>query len=618
MNRIIPTIISLVLLAMPVSAQSGLIPDIFGGGGSAACKKKCDKVKKDCQKEIDRLKRACSMTGNTLICDNARNNGCKASERYCKAMEQVDFGDSKCDPPSPNPPGPPGGGGSGEPHYRTFDGLAYDLQSAGDFPLVETTDQRFAVHVRMVPVHAMTSAQSAVGINIDGTIIKYDHRDREWIIIDRGRRVPWARASAGPLNGIVMGERSQGRIVIVKPGVGIVQVHIFSGHIDVEVNLLGDQTTRGLLGNQNGSAQDDLIIPDGVDLWEWLHTDYAEEIRFTENSRLLPYRDGETALTFAIEGHPNRPARATLAALESARLFCESQDFSEPWFSMCVHDVAITGDQDYAAGLSRREVPGLIYAEAGTPSAFQEIRNWLRTGTEPGFTRASDLVRNSGDVRGIEADRDDAFDLVDLKTWTASAIGGGADKKWIIADDANSVRVNDNTRYPLFLLSEPIEGAYRFKTTVRVDAPQKDHLGFVLGLQSIGGAGEEVQFILLDWKHSDARYRGVPAPEGWRLSAFKGRLPETLDRASLIERFWGHSDTSLISPLTEITGTGTGWEFGETYSIEIAYSASDISLSVDGDLILEARGDFPKSGAVGLYSYSQSNLEFGQVRLQKD
>jgi|GEM_PF-4732922 len=616
-SRFILILFVLALLAIPASAQSSFLPNIFGGGPEA-CKKKCDKVKKDCEKEIDRLKAACKVTGKSVFCNQARDNGCKASEQYCKAMEQVQFGDSKCDPPPPFEPDPPTGGGRGEPHYETFDGLVYDLQSAGDFPLMETTDGRFAVHVRMSPVYDMTSAQTAVGIKIDDTIISYDLRDKTWTVTDGERSIPWAEAVSGPVNGIIMGERSHGRFIIMKPDIGLVQVHVLTGHLNVDVHLLSEQTTRGLLGNQNGAALDDLSIPDGADLWAWLHTEYAQVMRFTESSPLLPYREGETARTFAVSGHPGRKAKATMAALESARARCEAEGLVEPWFAICVHDIAVTGDESYSAGLDRREKPDLVYASSGNPSVFEEIRTWLRAGDVPSFTHASDLVRPVETEPDTDENANYGFVPVDLTGWSESAIGGSGDGNWFIADSANAARVDNNIRYPVFLQSEPIQGAYRFKTSIKVEAPQKDHLGFILGLQSIGDAGEDVDFLLLDWKHSDARYRGVPAPEGWRLSAFKGTLPKTLDRTSLVERFWGHADPALITPLATETGPETGWQFGRTYEVEIAYSNSEISLIVDGENVLRHQGAFPTVSAMGLYSYSQSNLEFSQVRLQQD
>ncbi|WP_293577544.1 VWD domain-containing protein [Phaeobacter sp.] len=367
--------------AFDVHAQS-FFPGFFGGTTPAECAQKCKDVKSSCQKDIDRLKSLCKSTGRTLLCDQAKKLGCEASETYCKEMELVSFQDSKCDPPIPPEDDPsPEGGLFGEPHFITFDGLLYDLQSVGDMRLVETDDARFAAHVRLSPFTNNTSVQSAIGLRFDELILNYDTRDEVWRATHFDDAIDIFRFDMGPVAGVLISRPRQGVVRLVHPEIATVTIDIHQSYLNSSIDLRMDQKTTGLLGNNDGNPDNDVQLPEGSDYWAWIHGPYAEAYRLKENSPLLPYRIGETADTFAIDQHPNMPTALKLADLESAAAVCAQKELVHPWHSICVHDVAITDDLRFAEGLYRRELPNVRTLPVLEGGLIAKVSAWIETGS---------------------------------------------------------------------------------------------------------------------------------------------------------------------------------------------------------------------------------------------
>ena len=56
----------------------------------------------------------------------------------------------------------------GDPHLVTLDGRSYDLQSVGEFHLLEVPDAGFDVQARFVPAGGSVSVVDAVALNVGG------------------------------------------------------------------------------------------------------------------------------------------------------------------------------------------------------------------------------------------------------------------------------------------------------------------------------------------------------------------------------------------------------------------------------------------------------------------
>ena len=89
-------------------------------------------------------------------------------------LQCTDDDDPPPPPPPPSPPkckgGCPGGQSNGDPHIVTFDRLGYDFQAAGEFILVEASQEDITMQIRQEPVNGSdtVSTNTAVAVNING------------------------------------------------------------------------------------------------------------------------------------------------------------------------------------------------------------------------------------------------------------------------------------------------------------------------------------------------------------------------------------------------------------------------------------------------------------------
>ena len=613
------------VFALPVSAQTSLIPDIFGGPDPEACKKKCKDVKDQCQKEIDRLKSACKATGRTLLCDQAKKNGCAASEKYCEAMQQVDFGDSACDPPEPFPENKPGGSGSGEPHYITFDGLLYDLQTAGDFVLAETEDGEFAAHVRIEPWTSATSVQTAIGLRFADVVINFDSRTGAWTFINGAQTVDPSQAFLGPIGGVIVAKVGENEYVVLKPDVASVRFGLH-GYLNIDIDLLSDQASRGLLGNNDSDPLNDLIVPEDNTQRDWIHGPYTDLWRLLENSSLLPYTEGKSAADYAVEGHPTFPEAISEQAMANAKQACEAKRLAFPWIVISIHDVALTGDIRFAEGLAKPERPDVQVGLPGKMSLLGDISLEVSSNDRTNFETEPDSETKPEAEPETNAQRETSLGtyseiaVVDFRRWTATGLSGAVNNSWEIPASGRSASVTANLRHPIALMTEQIEGSLKFTTGVRIDsagvAGNKDHIGLLLGANfQAEGDGQLVDFVLVDWKHSVGTYGGQDAPEGWRISRYQGYLPEALSKDDMISAFWSQSNDALITPITSANAGLPGWTYDTNHIIEIEYSSGRILVKENGRIALDATGVFPNRGQLGLYNYSQPNVTFSDAEI---
>ena len=615
------------VLALPVSAQTSLIPDIFGGPDPEACKKKCKDVKDQCQKEIDRLKSACKATGRTLLCDQAKKNGCAASQKYCEAMQQVDFGDSACDPPAPFPENKPGGSGSGEPHYITFDGLLYDLQTAGDFVLTETEDGEFAAHVRIEPWTSATSVQTAIGLRFGDVVINFDSRTGAWTFTHGDQTIDPSQASLTPIGGVIVAEVGVNEYVVLKPDVASVRFGLH-GYLNIDIDLLSGQASRGLLGDNDGDPLNDLLVPESTSQRDWIHGPYTDQWRFAENSSLLPYTDGKSAIDYAVEGHPTFPEPISEEAMANAKQACEAKRLEFPWLVICIHDVALTGDVRFAEGLAKPARPEVQVGLPGKMSLLGDISldvasndrpdGEAEPNTEAETAAETDTYLGTETTLGTYSETS----VVDFRRWTAVGLSGAVNNSWQIPSSGRSASVDANLRHPVALMSEQIEGNIKFTTAIRINSAgvsgNKDHIGFLLGADiQAEGDGQLVDFILVDWKHSDGTYGGQDAPEGWRISRYQGYLPAALPKDDMISAFWSQSNDALITPVTSMNTGLPGWAYDTNHIIEIEYSSERILVKDNGRIAIDASGVFPNRGQLGLYNYSQPNVTFSDAELSQ-
>lgn len=165
-----------------------------------------------------------------------------------------------------------GGGSWGDPHMFTFDGLHYDFQATGDFILVRALDSDLDIQVRQAPWQANPQTTLNVGLAtvINGSDVVFDVSQPHPLV--NGSALMLAMGESQPLGGGSLSRTSisnygiQGDLYTLSYATGDrLDVQLFPDFcIDPTVYLLHSQQVVGLLGNNNGRADDDLALRDGT------------------------------------------------------------------------------------------------------------------------------------------------------------------------------------------------------------------------------------------------------------------------------------------------------------------------------------------------------------------
>jgi pimeloyl-ACP methyl ester carboxylesterase len=253
---------------------------------------------------------------------------------------------------------------TGDPHLRTFDGLRYDLQAAGELTLVRDDSDRFEVQVRTRPLVprnvAMNEAVAArvgddrVGFYGDASVVRVN-----------GAVVSAAKTTLAGGTLEVAGNRAT---LVWSDGTQLT-VSFRGDHLDLAVNAAERRRGHlvGPLGNFDGNAAGDLARGDGTALGERPTFDdfygpdqFADSWRVTPATSLFDYEPGKTTADYTLRPFPLGPATIqslTAAELASAMAACKAAQVSSEWMDACIMDVGATGNPKYADGFVALPAP---------------------------------------------------------------------------------------------------------------------------------------------------------------------------------------------------------------------------------------------------------------------
>jgi len=178
---------------------------------------------------------------------------------------------------------------------------------------------------------------------------------------------------------------------------------------------------------------------------------------------------------------------------------------------------------------------------------------------------------------------------IDLNTWTDTP--GGS---WNVSADGSSVLQTTNGQPTMFLSTQnyfntQFEGKFGVET-----AGDDDFMGFVFGYQS------NTDYLLFDWKQGIQTFTGT-AQDGFTLSRITGTDVN----------FWDHSGSDITVLGTDYGNAGNdrGWSDNTIYDFSLVYTATGLTISIDGSQIFAQSGSF-SSGKFGFYNYSQSHVRY--------
>jgi len=244
----------------------------------------------------------------------------------------------------------------GDPHIATLDGLSYDLQSVGEFHLLQVPDSDIDIQARFSAVNANVSQFSSLAFEINGVWVELSGSTLKI----NGAPVSLAAHDFYDLGagaGIMRGGRGNAFYSVVFSGNDTDQLMLMWNGSNVGFHVPQGMRTTGLLGNHNGNPLDDLALSDGTPLPAnssptVLHGRYADSWRITDDDSAFAYADGQSTATFTDRSFPANVV--TIGDFSEAEIAVATQTCQDagvlpgPQFEDCVFDVVSTGDESYA------------------------------------------------------------------------------------------------------------------------------------------------------------------------------------------------------------------------------------------------------------------------------
>ncbi len=199
---------------------------------------------------------------------------------------------------------------------------------------------------------------------------------------------------------------------------------------------------------------------------------------------------------------------------------------------------------------------------------------------------------------------------IDLTPWTER--GPAANGNWTVAPGGASVSQSVNGD-PTFFVSPGSFQNTTFRGTIEIfTTSDNDYAGFVMGFNGPASTGNDMNFVLLDWREATQSSGGYTAQEGFALSRVNGTI------TNYLPGFWGHTDSTEFDVLATDFGTTRGWEPNTVYNFEILYQENRIRVDLSGgafgagQTVFDVTGTFP-AGSFGFYNYSQASVRYSGI-----
>lgn len=202
---------------------------------------------------------------------------------------------------------------------------------------------------------------------------------------------------------------------------------------------------------------------------------------------------------------------------------------------------------------------------------------------------------------------------IDLTAWQKRGPAGNG--SWAVAAGGGSVFQSINGD-PTFFVSPTSQIDTTLRGTIRVETTgDDDFIGFVFGFSSPVGTGNDMNYVLFDWKQLDQASGGFTAREGFSLNRVQGTV------TNYLPGFWGHTDSVGFDNLATNFGSTLGWADNTEYNFSILYQTGRVKVDIaggafgSGQTVLDVAGSFP-AGAFGFYNYSQASVRYAGLTLE--
>ncbi|KAL7371755.1 hypothetical protein ABVT39_004386 [Epinephelus coioides] len=231
---------------------------------------------------------------------------------------------------------------SGDPHYLTFDGKAYDFQGTCRYTLVtlcNATDERyqFSVEAKNEPWRGLpVSITAEVFVNVWGYQVHMS-TERSGVVQVNGE----TRTLPIVLNGGQMSIYSSGPRVFVSADFGLSVTYDGYSTVFISVPANYSGKTCGLCGNFNGNPNDEFHTPSGTTVTTPDEFGKAWKVEGD-------YTCSDGCGSSCPQCTNDLPARAKCEVIQKADgplSFCHGHVDPAPYFNDCVFDVCVSGNE---------------------------------------------------------------------------------------------------------------------------------------------------------------------------------------------------------------------------------------------------------------------------------
>lgn len=270
----------------------------------------------------------------------------------------------------------------GDPHLVTLDGLQYEMQAVGEFVLVESTaGTEIDVHVRTVAVNAYASEIVQVGTKVGSAKLTIDGAANT-ILVD-GVALTFAAGETSKAVGDGSISRysqngSEGWVVMYSGAAKSALIVLDLGD-RLDVSFATDASRegefKGLLGNFNGNAGDDLALRDGTVLTQPVafadfYDDFVSSWRVSDGESLLYYGAGEHTSDYTDLGFPPAQVKVTdfpSDLVAAATAAANAAGITDPALKeAAIRDYLLTGDAGFLSS-------GASASGTTTPTASADV-----------------------------------------------------------------------------------------------------------------------------------------------------------------------------------------------------------------------------------------------------
>lgn len=264
------------------------------------------------------------------------------------------MGFGPCLPPPPDPPRDPPptvpervAKVHGDPHLMTFDGFHYAMHAVGEFVAARNDD--IDVHIRTAPAAGRDDVSLLAGVAVRVADHEVSMTD-DGFFVDGEAAEPTAGAE---LDGAVLSGRGNGFELVTDSGISIAVTSV-GNSFEMWVSLPAEDSRSfvGLLGNNNGDTDDEIVTRDGrsMNVYDFaeFYGEFVDSWRLDDDESAFHYRGNESTATFTDTSLP----RITMtldsvpdADRERAEAVCRSAGIADgPTLEQCTLDYALTGD----------------------------------------------------------------------------------------------------------------------------------------------------------------------------------------------------------------------------------------------------------------------------------